>query len=82
MPTLRFAAHHFGAGLALMVQEALKRDPYKGDLNVFRGRRGRQARFCIRFALSNGEGDLPLSPAVRRTLQVSPFRRGKELWCA
>lgn len=28
------------AGLALLVQEALKRDPYKGDLYVFRGRRG------------------------------------------
>jgi transposase len=28
------------AGLALQVQEALGRDPYKGDLFVFRGRRG------------------------------------------
>ncbi len=28
------------AGLALQVQEALGRDPYKGDLYVFRGRRG------------------------------------------
>jgi transposase len=28
------------AGLALQVQEALKRDPHKGDLYVFRGRRG------------------------------------------
>jgi transposase len=27
-------------GLALQVQEALKRDPHKGDLYVFRGRRG------------------------------------------
>ena len=27
-------------GLALLVQEALKRDPYGGDLYVFRGRRG------------------------------------------
>ena len=28
------------AGLALQVQEALGRDPYQGDLYVFRGRRG------------------------------------------
>ena len=28
------------AGLALQVQEGLGRDPYKGDLYVFRGRRG------------------------------------------
>ena len=28
------------AGLALQVQEALKRDPHKGDLYGFRGRRG------------------------------------------
>jgi transposase len=27
-------------GLALMVQEELKRDPHAGDLYVFRGRRG------------------------------------------
>ena len=28
------------AGLALLVQEALKREPYQGDLYVFRGRQG------------------------------------------
>ncbi len=27
-------------GLALLVQEALRRDPHAGDLFVFRGRRG------------------------------------------
>jgi transposase len=27
-------------GLALQVQEAMKRDPHAGDLYVFRGRRG------------------------------------------
>jgi transposase len=34
-------------GLALQVQEQLKRDPHAGDLYVFRGRRGQQATFCI-----------------------------------
>lgn len=34
-------------GLALQVQEQLKRDPHAGDLYVFRGRKGQQATFCI-----------------------------------
>ena len=34
-------------GLALQVQEQLKRDPHAGDLYIFRGRRGQQATFCI-----------------------------------
>ena len=29
-------------GLALQVQEAMKRDPHAGDLYVFRGRRGKR----------------------------------------
>jgi|SRR5215831_13426498 len=34
-------------GLALLVQETLKRDPHGGHLFVFRGRRGQHATFCI-----------------------------------
>jgi hypothetical protein len=34
-------------GLALIVQETLKRDPHSGHLFAFRGRRGQQAIFCI-----------------------------------
>ena len=34
-------------GLALIVQETLRRDPHGGHLFVFRGRRGQQATFCI-----------------------------------
>ena len=30
-------------GLALQVQEVLKRDPHAGDLYVFRGKRGKRA---------------------------------------
>jgi len=37
-------------GLALLVQEQLKRDPHSGQLFVFRGRRGRPPTFCIRFS--------------------------------
>jgi transposase len=34
-------------GLALIVQETLKRDPHAGDLYVFRGRQGQRPTFCI-----------------------------------
>jgi transposase len=34
-------------GLALMVQETLKRDPHGGHLFVLRGRRGQRPTFCI-----------------------------------
>ena len=33
--------------LALLVQEAFKRDPHGGDLYVFRGKNGQHATFCI-----------------------------------
>ena len=33
-------------GLALLVQEQLKRDPHGGHLFVFRGRRGGLIRYC------------------------------------
>jgi transposase len=34
-------------GLAVLVQEVLRRDPHNGHLFVFRGRRGQYATFCI-----------------------------------
>jgi transposase len=37
-------------GLALLVQETLKRDPHSGHLFVFRGRRGNYTTFSIRCA--------------------------------
>ena len=50
-------------GLALQVQEALRRDPHVGDLYVFRGKRGQRATFYIQFAVC--EDCLSLAPAVR-----------------
>ena len=38
-------------GLALLVQEGLKRDPHAGDLYIFRGRRGQLTTFHIQFAM-------------------------------
>jgi transposase len=37
-------------GLAAMVQQKLARDPFSGQLFVFRGRRGQQATFSIQFS--------------------------------
>jgi len=34
-------------GLALLVQEGLGRDPFAGDVFVFRGRAGQHSTFCI-----------------------------------
>ncbi|MBV9286761.1 MAG: IS66 family insertion sequence element accessory protein TnpB [Hyphomicrobiales bacterium] len=34
-------------GLAVLVQEALRRNPHSGHLFVFRGRRGQRPTFCI-----------------------------------
>jgi len=33
--------------LAVLVQEAFRRDPHGGDLYVFRGKSGEHATFCI-----------------------------------
>ena len=38
-------------GLALLVQETLKRNPHDGHLFVFRGRRRHQTSFCLPFEL-------------------------------
>jgi transposase len=49
--------------LAIQVQEGLKRDPHAGDLYVFRGKRGQQSTFCIRFSIRDDR--LPLASAIR-----------------
>jgi transposase len=41
-------------GLALQVQQALKRDPHAGDLFVFRGRRGNLVKVLWHDALTVG----------------------------
>ncbi|MBK8906749.1 MAG: IS66 family insertion sequence element accessory protein TnpB [Rhodospirillales bacterium] len=50
-------------GLALQVQETLRRDPHSGHLFVFRGRRGKLPTFCLRFSIR--DGCLPLASVVR-----------------
>ena len=49
-------------GLALLVQEALRRNPHNGHLFVFRGRRGQTPTFCIPFSFC--EDRLPLASVV------------------
>jgi hypothetical protein len=51
----------FGS-LALLVQESLKRDPFDGNLFIFRGRRGELPTFYIRFSLCDDR--LSLAPFV------------------
>ena len=63
-------------GLALLVQETLKHDPHSGHLFVFRGR-FRHSAYRFRFATIAYRWH----PLFGRKLQVSPFRRGKELTC-
>ena len=54
-------------GLALMVQEMLKRDPYSGHLFVFRGRRGDR----IKVIWHDGQGSC---------LFAKRLERGRFLW--
>jgi transposase len=49
-------------GLALMVQETLRRDPHGGHLFVFRGRRGQPPTFSIPFSFCDDR--LSLASAV------------------
>ena len=65
--------------LALQVQEGLGRDPHAGEIFCFRGRRGKPPTFCIRFRVARIA--YRWHPLFGRTVQVSPFRRGKELTC-
>jgi transposase len=62
--------------LARLVQEGLKRDPHIGDLYVFRGRRGQQATFYIRFSFCGDR--VCLAPAVRANAAgvAIPARQG------
>jgi transposase len=50
-------------GLAVLVQETLKRNPHNGHLFVFRGRRGQLPTFCISFSFCDDR--LPLASVVR-----------------
>jgi len=57
-------------GLALLVQEQLKRDPHSGQLFVFRGRRGR----LIKILWHDGQG---------MCLFAKRLERGRFIWpCA
>jgi transposase len=65
--------------LALLVQEAFRRDPHGGDLYVFRGKSGQQATFYIRFSFCGDR--VCLAPAVRANAAgvAIPTRQGFEV---
>ena len=58
-------------GLALQVQEALSRDPYAGDLYVFRGRRGD----LLKILWHDGLGMLLYAKRLERGRFIWPSRR-------
>jgi transposase len=65
-------------GLALMVQETLKRDPHGGHLFVFRGRRGD----LIKCLWHDGKGDVPVRQTARAravSVAVDGRRDGDDL---
>lgn len=58
-------------GLAVLVQETLKRDPFDGNLFIFRGRRGQPATFCIQFTVC--DDCLSLASVVRANAAGVPI---------
>jgi IS66 Orf2 like protein len=66
-------------GLALQIQETLRRDPYSGHLFVFRGRRGHPATFNIPIELRDHR--LPMASPPRQDAAgraVEQSRRGAD----
>ena len=65
-------------GLALQVQEGLKRDPHAGDLYIFRGRRGDLAKILWHDGI--GLSLYAKAPGPRKVhLAVGVRRRGVDL---
>jgi IS66 Orf2 like protein len=59
-------------GLALTVQESLKRDPHAGDLYIFRGRRGDLAKILWHDGIGFGPREVHLALGViRRGVDLS-----------
>lgn len=50
-------------GLVVLVQEGLGRNPFAGDVFVFRGRAGQQATFYIQFSFCGDR--VSVAPAVQ-----------------
>ena len=63
-------------GLAMLAQQVLSEDPFGGALFAFRGKRGQQPTFCIRFSLR--DDCLPMAPTGRSdsaSIALSPRQR-------
>jgi transposase len=69
-------------GLALQVQESLKRDPHAGDLYIFRGRRGDLAKILWHdgIGLSLTPNDWTAESSYGRRRQVARCRSRRHRW--
>jgi transposase len=66
-------------GLAALVKEHLRADPYSGAIFVFRAKRAQQTTFRIQFAIRDDR--IPLASAVRADIAglAVPARQGFEV---
>jgi transposase len=65
--------------LALLVQEAFKRDPHGGDLYVFRGKSAQQATFCIQSSIRNDRISLASTIRANAASSAVPARQRPEV---
>jgi hypothetical protein len=66
-------------GLSLLAQEVLREDPFSGHLSSSAASAGKQRHSA--YGLQFATVAYRWHPLFGRTLQVSPFRRGKALTC-
>lgn len=66
-------------GLAMLVQETLKRDPHDGQLFVFRGKRGQHTTFYIQFSMRDDCVSLAAAVGANTAGVAVPPRQGSEV---
>jgi hypothetical protein len=65
--------------LAVLVQEAFRRDPHGGDLYVFRGKSGQHATFCIQSSKRDNCISVASPFWTNASSRIVPARQGFEV---